>query len=301
MRVLVLGGDGMLGHKVFQVLSAQHETWATFRQPDGAWTAYPMYAGCPRVISGVDARDFDSVVRAFAVARPEAAVNGIGIIKQRDAARDPIPSITVNALFPHRLAELCAATGVRLVHVSTDCVFSGRRGPSSEADLPDPVDLYGRSKLLGEVDRPGALTLRTSIIGRDFVRRAGLLEWFLSHRGGGRVQGYTTHIYTGVTTETLARLIARLLESYPQLSGLYQVAAEPITKAELLTRVRDALGLDITVEPVAPPPLDRSLSGARLAAATGEPPPRWQEMIAALAADPTPYDVWRAQYERHVP
>ncbi len=294
MKVLVLGGDGMLGHKLVQVLSARFETWATFRTDDGPWRDLPMFAGNERTLGAVDAAAFDSVVRAVAAVHPDAVINAIGIVKQRRAAQDPIASIAVNALFPHRLADLCTAAGARLVHISTDCVFSGRRGPSTEADPPDPDDLYGRTKLLGEVQRPGALTLRTSIIGRDSLRQSGLLEWFVSNRGG-RVSGYTTHIYSGLTTLALAGVIADLLERHPALAGLYQVASEPITKYDLLVRIRDALRLDVAVDPTAPPPIDRSLSAARFAAATGRHLPDWETMIAALAADPTPYDAWRRQ------
>src|SRR5262245_28949301 len=155
MRVLVLGGDGMLGHKVVEVLRARTEVAATFRTLDGPWTRMPSFAGGVRTLGGVDAVDFSTVVRAVAAVRPAAVVNCAGVVKQRAAAADPIPAITVNALFPHRLADLCTAAGARLVHVSTDCVFSGKKGRYVEADVADAEDLYGRSKLLGEVTGPG--------------------------------------------------------------------------------------------------------------------------------------------------
>jgi dTDP-4-dehydrorhamnose reductase len=296
-RVLVLGGDGMLGHKLLQVLSPRFDVRTTLRRPDGPWRGIPLYADCTRTITGVDARDFDSVVRAVASVRPDVVVNGIGIIKQLREASDPVLSITVNSLFPHRLADLSEAAGARLIHISTDCVFSGRAGGYTEDDIPDPEDLYGRTKLLGEVTgRPGALTLRTSIIGRDFTKRAGLLEWFIANRGG-RVQGYTTHRYSGVTTAALARIIGDLIERRPGLSGLYQVAGAPITKADLLCRISAAMKLDITIEPAAVTPArDLTLDGSRFTRETGITPPSWDAMIADLAADPTPYDEWRKHY-----
>jgi len=155
VRLLVLGGDGMLGHKVFQVLAEPHEVTASFLSARGAWTTFPMYERTPkeRLLGGVNAADFHSVVRAMARARPEVVVNCIGIIKQLEEANDPIPALTFNSVFPHRLADLCAATGARLIHMSTECVFSGRKGNYTEDDTPDE-DLYGRSKFLGEVSDP---------------------------------------------------------------------------------------------------------------------------------------------------
>lgn len=207
-------------------------------------------------------------------------------------AHDALLSITLNALFPHQLADLCAAAGARLFHISTDCVFSGHKGNYTEADISDAYDLYGRAKFLGEVNRPGCLTLRTSIIGRDFAKNDALLEWFLSQRGG-KAQGYTRAIYSGFPTQTLARIIGDLIEQHPDLAGLYQVASAPISKYELLVKIRDALKLNVVVEPQADFFCDRSLSAARFVAATNYEIPIWDSMIAELANDPTPYDEWK--------
>jgi dTDP-4-dehydrorhamnose reductase len=297
MRVLILGGEGMLGHKVFQVLSQRFETYATFRDARGPWATFPMYAVAEpdRLLGGVDALDFPSVVRAFGKAKPEVVINCIGIIKQLKEASDPIISLTLNSLFPHHLADLCQAIGARLFHISTDCVFSGRKGNYTEDDVPDAEDLYGRTKLLGELSRPGCLTIRTSIFGRDFLKQSALLEWFLSNRGG-QVKGYRNAIYTGFPTQVLAHIMGDIIEHYPDLAGLYQIASRPISKYMLLTKIRDAMNLDIHIIPYDDPPCDRSLSAARFMAATGYPIPTWDEMIADLAADTTPYDEWRRKH-----
>jgi len=298
MRVLVLGGEGMLGHKVFEVLGRRYDTAATFLDADGPWRTFPQYAGLPasRLLGGIDALRFETVVAAVEEAHPDAVVNCIGIIKQLKEASDPILTITLNSLFPHRLADLCVGMGVRLVHMSTDCVFSGRKGGYTEDDLPDPEDLYGRSKLLGEVDRPGCLTIRTSIFGRDFLKKDALLEWFLSNRGG-RVRGYKNAIYSGFPTQVVARIIGDLLLEQPSLSGLVQIASTPISKYALLTMLRETMGLDIEIEPFDDRPCDRSLSAARFVAATGYRIPAWDEMVAEVAADPVPYDEWRLAHE----
>ncbi len=294
MRVLILGGAGMLGHKVFQTLAPRFETYATFRDSNGLWRQYPMYQNiaAERLLGGVDALNFASITRAFAQVKPDVVINCIGIIKQLKQAHDALLSITLNALFPHQLADLCQAAGARLFHISTDCVFSGHKGAYTEADISDAYDLYGRTKFLGEVNRPGCLTLRTSIIGRDFAKNDALLEWFLSQRGG-KAQGYTRAIYSGFPTQTLARIIGDLIEQYPDLSGLYQVASAPISKYELLVKIRDAMKLDIALEPQTEFFCDRSLSAARFVAATHYQIPTWDSMIAELANDPTPYAEWK--------
>lgn len=296
-KVLILGGEGMLGHKVFQVLTHRFEAYATFRNPQGLWFHFPMYATAERnhLLPVVDALDFNTVVRAVELARPEVIINCIGIVKQLEEANDPIISLTVNSLLPHKLAALCKKNDIRLVHISTDCVFNGKKGNYTEADMPDAEDLYGRTKFLGEVTEPGCLTIRTSFIGRDFLKQSSLLEWFLSNRGK-KVKGYKNSIYTGLTTETLAHIISDILDNYPELSGLYHVASQPISKYELLVKIRDVMSIDIGVEPYDNPRSDLSLDSARFIGVTGYAISNWDEMIAKLVVDPTPYDEWRSKY-----
>ena len=294
-RTLVLGGNGMLGHKLFQVLGGGRSVVATVRDVD-AWVGHPLLGGDDRVIGGVDATAPETVAAAIAQIRPEVVINCIGIVKQRHEASDPVQSIRVNALFPHLLARQCVELGCRLIHVSTDCVFSGRRGGYSENDEPDPVDLYGRTKLLGEVVGPGCVTIRTSMIGRELAGESGLLEWLLSQRGG-RVKGYRHAVFSGLTTVALARVIAALVSDHGGLEGLFHVASEPISKLDLLVRLNEALDLGIDIDPVREPHCDRSLDGSRFVEATGLAVPSWDSMIADLATDPTPYDVWRREHE----
>ncbi len=290
-RVLVLGASGMLGHKLMQVLSARFKMIGTVRRSAASFTGHAML-GRVQLIGGVHAEDDDSIIRALAEARPDVVINAIGLIKQLLAAADPIPSIMINSLFPHRLAQRCRAAGARLFHFSTDCVFSGRKGSYSEQDEPDPLDLYGRSKLLGEVKGAGVVTLRTSIIGRELETASGLLEWLISQRGQA-INGFTRAIYTGLTTPVLARLMGELIEHHPDLHGLWQVSAEPISKYNLLQMVNDAMGLGITIHPDEGFVCDRSLNGDRFRKATNFLPPSWEDLVDELAADSTPYDLIR--------
>lgn len=296
MRVLILGGQGMLGHKLFQVLASRFQTYATFRNGDGLWRHFPMYGDSRYTIGGVDALHFDSIVEVMAEVRPDVVINSIGIIKQLDEKKSPTTLITVNALFPHRLHTLCRAAGSRLIQISTDCVFSGEAGNYDEDDLPDPVDTYGRTKLLGEVEGPGALTLRTSVIGRDYVKDVGLLEWFLGNRGR-RIQGYSGAIYSGFTTRALAHIISDLIADFPSLSGLYHVASRPLSKLELLIRIRDAAELDVEIVADDSVQCDRSLNPARFVEETGYDLPSWEEMIRDLVPEIDAYDQWRTRHE----
>jgi len=289
MRLLILGGGGMLGHKLWQTAASRLDTWATLR--DGG-RGLPEGFDRNRIISGVSAEHFDSVVGAFAAFRPEVVVSCIGIVKQRTGAGDALASLTVNSVFPHRLKALCAATGARLVHISTDCVFSGERGGYRESDDADASDLYGRTKYLGEVSGPGCLTLRTSIIGRELATSHGLVEWFLKQRGSA--PGYTNARFSGVTTSELSRVIVSVIEQHPALSGVYHVAAEPISKFELLSRFNDVLRRGLTIREDPSLRIDRSLDGSRFSAATAYAPPDWTSMLTELSREVPIYDMWRS-------
>jgi dTDP-4-dehydrorhamnose reductase len=289
MRVLILGAGGMLGHKVWEVLRDRFDCRAAMR------TRLPLALfDDERVIDGFDATNVDAVARLIAKVEPDVVVNCIGVVKQLAAAHDPIASITLNSLFPHIVARACAEGGARLIHVSTDCVFAGTRGHYSEDDVPDAADLYGRSKLLGEVTDDDALTIRTSIIGRELRTSNGLVEWFLSNRGGS-VRGFTNAIFSGVTTATLARILAGVIEQHPGIHGLYHVAGAAISKYDLLMMLNAATGAGVMIAPDDSFVIDRSLDATRFQTATGLQPPEWPEMIAALAAESPRYEVWRTE------
>jgi dTDP-4-dehydrorhamnose reductase len=294
LKILILGGEGMLGHKMLQVLRE--------RYPDTACTIArsadePFYRRIElfrrgNVIDCVDAMDFPALERTLRTWKPENLVNCIGVIKQRAEAKSPIPCIVLNSLLPHKLAELAAAWGGRVIHFSTDCVFSGRRGRYTEEDPPDAEDLYGRTKFLGEVSAENALTLRTSIIGRELAHFQSLLEWFLAQKGG-TVRGFQRVIYSGVTTNYMARLVGDLVSDHPGLSGVFQVAGPAVSKYDLLCMVREAFRLEVEILPEDKEISDRSMIGGKFIEATGYGYPSWTEMVAGLAADPTPYEKWR--------
>jgi dTDP-4-dehydrorhamnose reductase len=301
MRVLILGASGMLGHKLFQRLGESgHQVTGVVRADRAAspLAAIPLFAG-RNVAWNVDAMNWPKLAAVLQEHRPEVVVNALGVIKQRTEITAPAIWIHINALLPHLVADEVATWGGRLIHISSDCVFSGTRGGYLETDLTDADDLYGRTKALGEVTaRPNAVTLRTSIIGRELHHHRSLLDWLLS-QNPGRVQGYSRVIYSGTTTIEMATVVDRVIRQQPTLHGLYQVATEPISKDALIRRLIEAYRLDIEVATVDTPVSDRSFSGARLTAATGYVAPPWPRLVEALATDPTPYPDWLSLISNH--
>ena len=281
MRILIVGGDGMLGHQLLRHLKDRHDVRITLRLGDECYKGNPLLVG-GNPFYGIDARHPDTLPNVITRFRPEAVVNAIGIVKQRPEGKEVIPSIEVNALLPHRLAEACRAVDARLIHMSTDCVFSGRKGTYSEDDVPDAEDVYGRSKLLGEISAPHCLTVRTSMIGPELTRKTGLLEWLLSQTGR-TVKGFAKAIFSGFPTCELARIVEMILVEHPKLHGLYHVASAPIDKYHLLTLIRDRLNLPVRIEKDSALECDRSLDASRFHRATGYSSPTWQAMIDDMA------------------
>lgn len=284
----------MLGHKMFQVLTKRFPgTACTVRESlNGEVIKKVDLFQTGNVIDNVDVTDFTALHNLLSERKPQVVVNCIGIIKQRSDAKAAIPSITINALLPHKLAEICNEWGGRLIHFSTDCVFSGKRGAYIEEDQSDAEDLYGKTKFLGEVVYENALTLRTSIIGRELANYTSLLEWFLpqNHK---QVKGFKRAFYSGVTTNHLADIVGNIIQENPHLLGLYQVTSQTISKYDLLGLLRDAYKLDIEIISDEEFFCDRSMSGDKFRRATGYICPPWPELVAQLANDPTPYDRWR--------
>ena len=288
MKVLILGGSGMLGHKLWQACAARFDSYATVRGAPREYEKFGIF-DTGHLIGPVRAEYATSLESSFAQVSPDVVVNCIGIVKQHPAANDPVASITVNSLFPHHAARFARESGARFIHISTDCVFSGHKGNYSEDDIPDSTDLYGRSKLLGETSDDNCLTIRTSMIGRELRGCRGLLEWFLTCRGEN-VRGFTRAFFSGMTTQTLSAIILRLIVDHPKLNGLWHVASTPISKFDLLTLVKQTYGLAIELRRDETFVCDRSLDGQRFRDATGITIPSWPEMLEQMRADDTPYE-----------
>lgn len=281
-RILVIGASGMLGHTVLRYFarSPGFDVRGTVRSTT-ARDLLPVELR-PRLEVGVDAEDDASLRALLARLRPAAVINCVGVVKQLSDAKDPLVAVPINTLLPHRLARLCGEVGARLIHVSTDCVFAGTRGGYQETDFADADDLYGRSKLLGEVDYPHAVTLRTSIIGPELASAHGLVGWFLAQTG--TVRGFTRAVFSGLPTVELARVMRDFVLPDAGLRGVYHVSAAPINKHELLTLVGREYGRDTRITEDATLVIDRSLDSARFRERTRYTSPAWPDLIRAMHA-----------------
>ena len=270
----------MLGHELFGGLGGAHDVRATLRKPLSHYSPVGLFTS-DNAYSGVDVRLPGALEDVLARFRPEVVCNAAGMIKQRPDA-DAVGCIELNALFPHRLAAMAADIGARVLHISTDCVFSGKRGGYTEEDIPDPVDLYGRTKLVGELDQVGCVTLRTSLIGLELHGRHGLVEWALSQQG--RIRGFRGALFSGLTTTELTRVCGTLIAGHPDLHGVWHVAAEPISKYELLVELFSRLGrADVEVLPDDTFACDRTLRADRFNQVTDYRPPGWDTMLDELS------------------
>ncbi|WCB46372.1 dTDP-4-dehydrorhamnose reductase family protein [Nitratidesulfovibrio vulgaris] len=282
MKVLVIGAAGMLGHQIVRKLTDDFTVFTTVR---GSRERYRQAGiALPEdTFHGVNALCDDHVDSVLRACTPDVVINCVGLVKQRKDAASPIPSIEINALLPHKLNAMCQQAGARFIHFSTDCVFSGRTGMYPDHAPHDASDMYGRSKSLGEVDGPGSLTLRTSLIGPELENKLGLVEWFLAQRGA--IRGFTRVVFSGLTTFATCRVVADLLQRHPNAEGVYNLAAAPISKHDLLCMLRDALGLPVEITPTDEPDCNRSLDGSRFREHFGWTPPTWPEMVDELARE----------------
>jgi dTDP-4-dehydrorhamnose reductase len=282
MRILILGSNGMLGHKLFQQFQKKHDVYGTARKHSLLLELGICTKG--KIVFDVDPTiSLPSLVYTLDDIKPDAVVNCIGIIKQQENAKDPILSIKTNALLPHEVNKLCKERGIKFIHISTDCVFSGKKGDYTEADNTDPEDLYGKTKALGEVWTYG-LTLRTSIIGRELRTKYGLVEWFLS-QSNKTVRGFTKAIYTGFTTIELANVILKILEGNYQLEGLYHISSPKIDKFSLLKIINRTFKPNATIEENSLFTCDRSLNSSLLKDKIQYFNPSWEEMIEDMWND----------------
>lgn len=280
MKILVLGASGMLGSAVLRTLS-EKEDWDVFGTVRSSSAArFFSTAIAERLVAGCDVENHDALVKVFHRIKPDVVVNCIGLIKQAADADDPLLALPINSLLPHRLAALCELGNARLIHISTDCVFNGSRGGYKEEDLSDATDLYGKSKFIGEVYSPHTVTLRTSIIGHELQTSHGLVEWFLSQET--QCSGYTRAIFSGLPTVTLAQLIRDIIIPRGDLSGLYHVAAKPISKFDLLNLVAKIYGKSIAILSDDNLTIDRSLNAEKLRNDTGFIAPDWPDLIRLM-------------------
>ena len=280
IKLLVLGASGMLGNAVFRLFTEEegYSCVGTVRS-ERSRRFFPRDTH-ENLISGVDVEKHDDLIRLFADIQPNLVVNCVGVVKQLSAADDPLIAIPINSLLPHQLAQLCAVANARLIHMSTDCVFSGKTGMYTEEEAPDATDLYGQTKLLGEVKYPHTITIRTSIIGHELSGARSLINWFLAQEG--QTQGFTKAVFSGLPTVEIAGLIRDHVVPNKALHGLYHVSADPINKFDLLTLVAETYGKKIEIQPNDSVVIDRSLNSDLFRTKTGYTPASWPELVRLM-------------------
>lgn len=280
MKVLVLGSSGLIGSTTLRVISERSD-WQVYGsiRSDSIRPFLPMISA-DKLISNLDVDNFSSIIQTIGEIRPDVVINCIGATKHKKEGNSPINAIALNALLPHRLAQVCTLAGSRFIHISTDCVFSGKDGFYSESAFADADDVYGRSKALGEVTYGGALTLRTSTIGHELQSNYGLLNWFLTQKAS--CKGFNKAIFSGLPTVVFAQVVRDIVLKNNKLTGLYHVAAQPINKYDLLKMIANVYKKEINIEVDDSLIINRSLDASLFNQATGYNPPNWQDLIETM-------------------
>lgn len=282
MKVLILGVSGMLGSALFKKYSNDAEIVVYGTARNKSTLNYFDGNLHERIICNVDIDSDGSLIEIFEKVNPDVVINCIGLVKQVSEANDPLQAITINAFFPHRVAALCKMVKARMIHISTDCVYSGKVGNYVECDFADAKDLYGRSKFLGEVAYPHAITLRTSIIGHELQGSRSLIDWFLSQNTA--IKGYRKAFFSGLPTVELAKVIRDFVLPNPKLFGLFHIAVDPISKYDLLKIVAQEYKKEIQIIPDDNLQIDRSLDSSKFRLATGFSPKAWPQLVAEMHA-----------------
>ena len=280
-KILILGVTGMLGHTLFKEMlkNSSFDVYGTTRNSSGL-KEYFTENEISKIRNGVDADNFDTVIRAIAAVQPNVIINCIGIIKQLPMSHDPLTAITVNAQLPHRISLVARSTNARLIHISTDCVFNGKKGDYTEADPSNAEDLYGRTKFLGEVSYPHCVTIRTSIIGHELKTELSLIDWFMSQKQ--EINGFTKAIYSGFPTIEMVNIIMKYVIPNEKLSGLYHVSSDAISKYDLLNIMKEVYKKDIMINAFDNFILDRALNSDKFKNITGYKAPDWKTMLTDM-------------------
>jgi len=282
--ILVLGAGGMLGHMMIRVLSSNHDVFGTSRAQTSPDNPIAKVLSDEKWIDQVDVNDQSRISLAIARSKPDFVISCVGIVKQGIESQLLANVMYVNSELPHLLNAMCSQSGARLIHFSTDCVFDCSEGSKKSSYKPNATDVYGRSKALGEINDDSAITLRTSIIGRQLYDHKSLVDWAIGNRGRS-IKGFTNAIYSGLTTLELSRVVGKIINTKDPITGLWQVASSPISKFDLLSRLNMALGLDLAIEPWDDFVCDRSLDGKEFEMRTGIEIPSWDRMISDFVDD----------------
>jgi dTDP-4-dehydrorhamnose reductase len=278
MKVIILGSDGMLGHMLLRKAPQSWQIYSSTRND---------FVGKNKFYFDLDSTSDAqrTLLRNINYLRPDIVINCIGYIKQREEIHKS-KEVLINSWLPHMLNDLSIESHFKLIHFSTDCVFSGKKGMYTISDQPDPIDHYGLSKYAGEVASKNTLTLRTSIIGHEVKNKKSLLEWFLAQ--DDKCDGYSKAIYSGLTTLQLSKylfeyIIPSLINN--KINGIHQLASPPINKYDLLTLISEVYKKKIEIKKNSSVQIDRSLMSTSIFKLLKMPEPLWPLMVREMHED----------------
>lgn len=285
MRILILGGNGMIGHKMYQIISKVNvDTWVTLRNDLSTYFFSDIYNN-NKVIDNIDLTDFKNLLNTLNNVKPDIILNACGITIRRGLEEIISNTILLNSALPHFLNEWVSKNNKRLIHFSTDCVFSGKRGDYLDTDIKDAYDLYGTTKSLGEiVDSKFAITLRGSMIGRELENKTELFEWFLQ-QNNKKIKGFSEVIYAGITTVKMAEIVLRLIKFYPNLSGIYNISSKSISKYDLLKMCNEYFAINSIIEIDNSYKSNKNLISDKFFIEIGIEKPNWTDLIRQLKDD----------------
>ena len=269
-------------------LSVVHDVVGTVREVGGNNIPLLHFLDRDQIRFAISAENDSRIAELLMLEKPDVVLNCIGVVKQLKESKDVKSSESANSKLPHLLSEICQKINARLIHFSTDCVFSGRTGNYKETDIPDPIDVYGTTKFLGELNNDRDLTLRTSFVGRELVHFSNLFEW-ARRQQNKEISGFSGAIYSGLTTKSLARIVGSLISDHLSLTGLFHVASQPISKYDLLCILNSKLNLKLSITPDDVLISDRSLDGTRFLLTTGLEVPSWDQMLDEFVSDEMTY------------
>ena len=283
MRILILGIDGMIGHKIAQSLSYDYEVIGSSRKninlEDIGLTKGLLFN------NDFLKNDYDTFLNKIL---PDIIINCIGITTRRGISNNSLNTDFINNQFPHKILEWTSKKNKKLIHFSTDCVFSGKKGNYLDGDQPDAEDIYGLSKAKGEINSENALTIRCSMIGREIYNHTELFEWLYSMKNK-EIKGYTNVIYSGVTTFWMGQVINKLLSENMNLNGIYNIASKPISKYELLFKLSNVFKLNVNIIPNPNIKSNKVLISKKFTEITGINIPNWDELIGEFKNDSDKY------------
>jgi len=280
IKILILGSTGLIGSTLLKYFSKKNN--------------FKCYGGIQKKSDTIKLKNIKNIklykinykkkrdiIKVFNQIKPDLIINCIGVTKQLVQKKKISEILRVNSVLPHYFAQIVnLQKKIRLIHFSTDCVFSGTKGKYRETDLPDAQDIYGRSKLLGELSYPNTLTLRTSCIGHELQTKYGLLNWFLDQKKS--VKGYKNAIFSGLTSLEIAKVLYKFIIPNKNLEGLYHLSGKKISKYDLLNLIKKVYKKDIKININKNVKINRSLNSNSLQQITGYKPSGWNKIIKEM-------------------